>query len=414
MSRTGLLAGPSRPAIVISILAIALIGLLAAGYFPRTARARQVNAFAEQNRKELIEVSAIAAQPAAAEIDFELPGNIQAVTEAPIYARADGYVKQRLVDIGDRVTKGQLLAEIESPEVDQQLQQAKAAVLQAQSALGQAQAALQQAKANAKLSEVTVARTNALVAKGVLSKQDGDEKQAAYLARAADVAAAEANVKSAQNAITVAEVNVHRLMEIQAFEKVRAPYDGLITQRNVVLGTLVSAGSNSSIRELYRITQLSPLKINVNVPQSEVSYIHLNQDCEFEVQEFAGRTFAAKVIRTASSLDAASRSLLAELHFDNPTGKLLPGMYAQVHFKLHRPHPPLLVPGDVIVTGKSGAQVALLRGGDVVHYQSVDIGRDYGAQTEILAGLNQGDLLVLNPTEELREGVRVRILKEAK
>ena len=106
--------------------------------------------------------------------------------------------------------------------------------------------------------------------------------------------------------------------------------------------------------------------------------------------------------------------MLAELHFDNPTGKLLPGMYAQVHFKLHRPHPPLLVPGDVIVTGKSGAQVALLRGGDVVHYQSVDIGRDYGAQTEILAGLNQGDLLVLNPTEELREGVRVRVLKEAK
>jgi RND family efflux transporter MFP subunit len=399
---------------VITVLVLTLIGLLGAGYFPRTARARQVAAFAEQNRKEAVEVSAATVKFAPADTDFLLPGTIQAVTEAPIYARTDGYVKQRLVDIGDRVTKGQLLAEIESPEVDQQLRQAKAALQQAQSALGQAKAALQQAVANARLSEVTMTRTNALVAKGVLSKQDGDEKEAAHLARKADVAAGEANVNAAENAIGAAEANVQRLTEIQSFQKVKAPYDGLITARNVVLGTLVSAGSNNSIRELYRITQLSPLKINVNVPQSEVRDIRVGQDCEFEVQEFAGRNFTAKVTRTANALDATSRSLLIELQFANPTGQLLPGMYAQVRFKLHRTNPPLLIPGDSIITGKLGPQVAIVRGGSVIHYEPVTIGRDYGAQTEILSGLNAGDQVVLNPTEELREGTQVRVLKEGK
>lgn len=406
--------GSAKPTVVITVLVITLLGLLGAGYFPRTARARQVAAFAEQTRKEAVEVSAVPVQAAPADVEFTLPGNIQAVTEAPLYARTDGYVKQRLVDIGDRVAKGQLLAEIESPEVDQQLRQAKAGVLQAQSALGQAQAALQQANANEKLSEVTLTRINALVTKGVLSKQDGDEKQATYLARKADVAAAEANVKTARNAIEVAEANVQRLTEIQSFQKVRAPYDGLITARNVVLGTLVSAGSNASIRELYRITQLSPLKIIVNVPQSEVRSIHVGQDCAFDVQEFAGREFRGKVSRTANALDASSRSLPIEVQFENPTGQLLPGMYAQVHFKLHRTDPPMLIPGDSIVTGKSGPQVAVLRGGDVVHYEAVTIGRDYGAQTEILSGLAAGDLVVLNPSEELRDGTRVRALREAK
>jgi RND family efflux transporter MFP subunit len=403
--------GSAKATVIIGILVLTLVGLLGAGYFPRTARARQVAAFAEQTRREAVDVSVISVQPAPADTELTLPGNIQAVTEAPIYARTDGYVRQRLVDIGDRVTKGQLLAEIESPEVDQQLRQAKATVQQAQSALGQAKAALQQASANERLAQVTLNRIDALVAKGVLSKQDGDEKQAAFLARKADVAAAEANVNAAANAISGAEANVQRLTEIQSFQKVRAPYDGLITARNVVLGTLVSAGSNNSIRELYRITQLSPLKINVNVPQSEVSSIHTGQECDFQVQEFAGRKFTAKVIRTANALDAASRSLLVELHFSNPAGQLLPGMYAQVSFKLHRTNPPLLVPGDSILTGKAGPQVAVVRG-DVIRYASVNIGRDYGAQTEILSGIDAGDVVVLNPTEELRDGTRVHAVQE--
>jgi RND family efflux transporter MFP subunit len=341
-----------------------------------------------------------------------LPGNIQAVTETPIYARTDGYVKKRLADIGDRVTEGQLLAELDSPEIDQQLRQAKAVVLQSRSALAQAHAAVQQAKANAALAESTVKRWDALVQQGILSKQEGDERRAAALAHKADVTATEANVQAAENNISAAEANVQRLTEIQGFQKVRAPYAGLITVRNVVLGTLVSAGSNSSVRELYRLTVLNPLKIMVSVPQSDAPYVHVGQICQFNVQEFGGRVFTARVERTAIALDASSRSLLTEMHFANPKGELLPGAYAQVRFQIHRDHPPLLVPGDAVLTGKAGPQLVVLRNGATAHYQSVQLGRDYGAQTEVLSGVNRGDLVVLSPSDEISEGVHVKILAQ--
>ena len=404
-------AGIARFPIVLVLILLTLTGLFFLGYLPRTARAKQLIAGTEASQREAVEVSAAKVEAAPSAADLVLAGNIQAVTEATLFARTDGYVTKRIADIGDRVKQGQILAELESPEVDQQLVQARASTKQSQSALAQTEAALQQAKANEALADATQKRWKQLVLSGVISKQDGDEKQAAYLARTADVSAAEANIKAAQSAIAAAEANVARLMDIQSFQKVRAPYAGVITVRNVTLGTLVSAGSNTAIRPLYQITQLDLLKIMVNVPQSEVAFIHDGLECAMQVKELPGQTFNAKVTKTANSLDAASRTLLTEIQFRNPGEKVLPGMYGEVKFTLHRAKPPLLIPSDAILSGKAGMQVALIRKNQTVHYQNVDLGRDNGAKIEVLTGLQLGDRIVMNPTDEVREGVKVKVIE---
>ncbi len=404
-------AGMARFPIVLALILIALTGFFFLGYLPRSARAKQLATATDASQREAVEVSAAKVEAAPGAADLLLAGNIQAVTEAALFARTDGYVKKRIADIGDRVKQGQVLAELESPEVDQQLAQARATVRQSQSALVQTEAALQQAKANEALADSTEKRWKELVLSGIISKQDGDEKQAANLARKADVAAAEANIKAAQSAISAGEANVARLLEIQSFQKVRAPYTGVITLRNITLGTLVSAGSSSAVRELYRITQLDLLKIMVSVPQSEVAFIHNGLDCAIQVKELPGHAYSAKVTKTANSLDATSRTLLTEIQFRNPGEKVLPGMYGEVKFTLHRSKPPLLIPSDAVLTGKAGVQVALIRQNGTVHYQNVDLGRDNGAKIEVLTGLQLGDRIVMNPTDEVREGVKVKIVE---
>ena len=185
----------------------------------------------------------------------------------------------------------------------------------------------------------------------------------------------------------------------------------MITLRNITLGTLVSAGSSSAVRELYRITQLDLLKIMVSVPQSEVAFIHDGLECAIQVKELPGQTFSAKVTRTANSLDAASRTLLTEIQFRNPGGKVLPGMYGEVKFTMQRSKPPLLIPSDAVLSGKAGMQVALIRKNGTVHYQNVDLGRDNGAKIEVLTGLDLGDQIVMNSTDEVREGVKVKVIE---
>ena len=403
--------GIARFPIVLALILITLTGLFFLGYLPRTARAKQLIAGTEASLREAVDVSAAKVEAAPGAADLLLAGNIQAVTEAALFARTDGYVKKRIADIGDRVEQGQILAELESPEVDQQLAQARATVKQSQSALAQTEAALQQAKANQALADATFKRWKELVQSGVISKQDGDEKEAAYLARKADVAAAEANIKAAQSAISAGEANVSRLLEIQSFQKVRAPYTGVITLRNITLGTLVSAGSSTAVRELYRITQLDLLKIMVSVPQSEVAFIHDGLNCSIQVKELPGQSYSAKVSKTANSLDATSRTLLTEIQFRNPGEKVLPGMYGEVKFTLHRTKPPLLIPSDAVLSGRAGMQVALIRKNGTVHYQNVDLGRDNGAKIEVLTGLDLGDRIVMNPTDEVREGVKVKVVE---
>jgi RND family efflux transporter MFP subunit len=390
-----------------AVTVLLLGGLLALGYWPRARQARNLAAVAHAGQQTLPVVSVVGVKQAPAEVDLQLPANVQPLTEAVVFARADGYVKRRLADIGDRVPSGQLLAEIESPELDQQIGEARATLKRAQSSLRQSEAALAQSRANLGLAEVTARRWQTLVSKGVLSKQDGDEKQSAWDARKADVGAAEAAVQAARDNIAANEAAVQRLSELQSFRQVRAPFTGVVTSRNIDVGSLVSAGSNTSVRELFRMAQIQTLRVFVNVPQSEMAAIRPGVACSLEAEELRGKKFEGRVTRTANSLDASSRTLLTEVQVPNPNGELLPGMYATAHFKIRRSNPPLLIPSAAFRNTDNGPIVGVLREGAVVHLQPVQLGRDFGAQIEVTVGLKPGQKVITTLTDDVREGVKV-------
>jgi RND family efflux transporter MFP subunit len=328
--------------------------------------------------------------------------------EAAIYARADGYLRKLYVDIGDKVRAGQVLADIETPELDQQLRQARASVDQSKAALKQAQAAVSQARANLELAKVTLDRWKQLVTAGVMARQDGDEKQATYDARQADLEAALANVVAAGSNISANEANVQRLAELQAFGQVTAPFDGIITVRNTAAGTLISAGTSSPNRELLREAQIDLLRIFISVPQTNAAAIRLEMAADVRVQELPNRVFHGAVARTASALEEASRTLRTEVHVQNPDHTLLPGMYGQVRFSIARSNATPLIPGETLVIRSTGTHVALVGPDGKVHFQKIEVGRDYGHEIEVLSGLVAGQTVIVNPTDDIREGVVVQ------
>lgn len=399
---------------VLALITIVLGAALGLGYWPRALLTRQLASSAQANQNSLPSATVIPVRQAPGEVEISLPGNIQAITETPIFARADGYIMRRLADIGDRVEAGQLLAEIDSPELDQQVREAQAALKRSQSALQQAEAALVQSRANMNLAEVTAKRWQTLVHEGILSKQEGDEKLAVLEARTADVAAAEANVQAARETISASEASLHRLLELQSFRQVRAPFAGVVTARNVDVGMLVSVGSSSSIREMFRVAQIHTLRIFVSVPQSEALAVQPGLACTVVVAEYRERQFRGKVTRTANSLDAASRTLLTEIQVPNQDGALLPGMYATVKLVLRRTEPPLMIPSSAYRNNDKGPVVAILREDSTVHFVPVKLGRDYGPEIEVLEGLRAGQKVITNLIDEVREGSKVQPLAPAK
>jgi RND family efflux transporter MFP subunit len=390
-----------------------LMALFARGYLPRVEKQRELFAAvrASSNARPRVSVAAVRRSPVST--DLVLPGDIQAIDETPIYARADGYLRRRLVDIGDRVEAGQLLAEIETPELDQQIRQARASLEQLRAALLQARANLTQARANLQLAEITLKRWKSLVEQGVLSAQAGDEKQSAYDARLADVGAGEANIKAAEANIQAGEANLQRLLELKSFQKVTAPFSGVITTRNVDTGVLITAGSGSNNPPMFRLAQIGTLRIYVNAPQTYVSSIHPGQAAQVLVQEFPRRSFAGKVVRTANALDEKSHTLLTEVQVANSDYALLPGMYSQVRFALARASPSWRVPGEALVIRPDGVYVALVRNDRTLHYQKVTLGRDYGTEVEVPTGLRGDERVVLNPADDLAEGMVVEAASPA-
>lgn len=318
------------------------------------------------------------------ETSLTLPGDITAFEEAPVYARVNGYVSKWTVDIGARVKAGQLLAEIETPELHQSLRQAQALVLQA--------------KANAEIARITFNRYLGLVRTNAVSQQDVDNSRAAHEARLADVAAAEAEVG--------------RIDATIAFQKIYAPFDGIVGARNLAkatTGALIDLGSGDAKAWLYRIYRMDPVRVYVTMPQVYLPMVKDGLAADIVVREYPDRTFSGKVVRNAASLDAISRTMLVEVEVPNPEGILLPGLYSTVQFRLINPAPPIVVADSSIIVLDGAPQVAIVDKDDVVQMRKVRLGRDFGRSVEVLAGCDEGDRVILNPSDLLKNGDKVRV-----
>jgi RND family efflux transporter MFP subunit len=396
---------PSGLTITVILLGMSILIVVAffAGYVPLRKRQALIRGEAQEFEQALPRVEVIQVGRSSHRSELSLPGNIQAVAEAPILARADGYIKRRMADIGDRVRTGQPLAEIEAPELDDQVRQAKATVQQGQASLDQALANLDQGKANMGMAKLTADRWRELAAQGVVSRQDNDNYQSQYTAQVANVQALEKAIAAQRSSIAAAEANVSRLDEMQGYRVVKAPFDGVITVRNVDVGALVTTGTTL----LFRIAQTNTLRTYINVPQSDASSIKTGQPAHLSVTNLPGRTFTGTVTRTAHALDPNSRTLLVEVQVPNTDGALLPGMYADVDFSSSRSDPPVVIPSDTLVVRADGTQVAVVRPDHTVHMQMVAVGRDYGDRIEVLSGLQEGDAIMTNPGDMAREGVQV-------
>jgi RND family efflux transporter MFP subunit len=386
-----------------------LLVLIAIGALPRLARQREALAAVQESPVTHPVVTIVHPQKGQATSELLLPGNIEPLYSAAVYARTEGYIERRDVDIGSIVKAGQVLAVISSPEVDQQLLQARATLAQSEASLQQARAALEQSKANAELARLTKERDLPLGEKHAISQQNVDEVVQAYSARVADVSAAEANILAAQANVTANRANVARLEQMRGFERVLAPFDGVITARNAERGDLVSTGSAAAGKPLFSIAQSGALRIQIDVPQSEAVNIQDGQKASITVKERLGREYSGTVVRSAGSLDSAARTMLTEVQIDNRDGSLLPGMYAQVRFTLAAQRTSLIIPTSSLVIDHSGMHVITVRNNDKVHFVPVVIGRDMGTQVEVLSGIQVSDVLVASPSDLLHEDQKVQV-----
>jgi len=436
--------------ITVLLPGVLVAAALLAGYLPRRSTTEQLDSAAAKlrNTPPIVNAAMVTRAPKLTEVSF--PGSITPITEAYIYARAAGYLKRRYVDIGDRVSAGQLLAEIDAPDLDQQVTQAQAALAQAEGQLGQAEATLQQLIATRDLAAVTWQRYQVLTKTGAVSRQAGDMQMTASKTSEANVTAGEKNVVAAKEFVHAAKATLDRLVTLQAYEKVTSPFAGIVTARNVDVGALISTAGSSqgptrqnvagpsdvpSSGEIFRVAQIGRLRVLVSLPQSEASGIHVGQPASVSIEELPNRSFQGQITRTSNALDAASRTLLTEVQVANPTGVLLPGMYTTVRFSTNRVVPPFLVPDASLVVEANGTTLAVLRplsqselekaasaGTDqaalararIVHFQNVQPGRDYGTTLEILDGLHDGDSVVVNPGDAVKEGAIVQMAAPSK
>jgi RND family efflux transporter MFP subunit len=392
-------------AVLACIVAAAIVG----GVLPRLGRQKVMLAASEKLADQRPVVIVSPAHITLSKDGIDLPGDLQAQIESPIFARADGFMKTRLVDLGDRVKAGQLMAEIETPELDQQITQARAALAQSQAALKELQADIELAHANMNMAKVTIDRWDHLATKGAVSKQEHDEKRADYDVKKAQTDRAEATLATARETVLASEANLKRLQEMKGFASVTAPFDGIVTERLIDIGTLINSGNDGISKEMFRVAKLTPLRIFVNVPQTYVQEIHPGQTAQLRVQELPNQVFPAQVVRIANSLDMASRAMLAILMTPNTAGTLYPGMYVQVHFAAGKSKPLLRVPGDTVMLTKNGPRVAVVGADNVVHFRQVTLGEDLGSEVEIVSGLREGELVISNAADAVQEGALVEV-----
>jgi RND family efflux transporter MFP subunit len=371
--------GTSRRTAGFAAAGLAALGLLIfSGIHSRVAAESRLKQRTEE--ASIPTVAVIFPREGAPTQEIVLPGNTQAFSDAPIYARTSGYLKRWYFDIGAHVRKGQLLAEIETPEVDQQLQQA--------------QADLDTAQANLNIAKITASRWQDLVTTGSVSQQETDQ--------------AVSNLSAVKAAAESSAANVRRLGQLQAFEKVYAPFDGIITARNTDIGALIDAGASTQPKELFHMAAIRTLRLYVAVPEVYSRAARSGAPATLSLDEFPGQTFRGNLVRNANSIDIASRTLLVEVDVDNPTGQLLPGAYVFVHLKLPDETRSVTVPSNTLIFRKEGLQVGLVRDGKA-ELVPVKISRDYGTSVEIVSGLQSTDAVIVDPSDSLVTGTSVHL-----
>jgi RND family efflux transporter MFP subunit len=372
---------PHRPWLRLTIALIAVAALLVSGIWSRVKARTTLKA--ETAQVALTPVSVVSAKPTASADEIILPGNVEPFINAPIYARTNGYLKKWYVDIGGRVKKGQLLAVIETPEVDQQLQQARSNLLTA--------------KANLELASITKTRYEGLLKTHAVSQQDVDNAVGTYNANEAIVEADQAAVD--------------QYTALVSFEKIYAPFDGIVTARNTDIGDLINSGSAGGMKtDLFHIAQPGKLRVYVNVPEQYSQGVKVGMTADLSLAEFPGRTFRGKLVRTADAITVATRTLLVEIDVDNPTGTLLTGSYAEVHLAVPAPSSTLLLPVNTLLFRSEGLRVGVVKDGKVT-LTPVTPGHDFGNQIEIVSGLKPDDQVVINPPDSLITGQQVQIVQ---
>jgi RND family efflux transporter MFP subunit len=376
--------GPGSGRIIGILFAIALIAAIVYGVRVRSSHEKELAAATDE--AAIPSVNVVHPQPGSAAQELVLPGNVQAFTEAPIYSRTNGYLKKWYFDIGSRVRKGQLLAEVETPEVDQQLQQSKAE--------------LERIEANMQLAGVTSNRWQSLLAKHAVSQQEADQARSNYIA--------------AQAAVDASKANVRRLEQLQSYEKIIAPFDGVITARNTDIGDLINAGSGSTNpRELFHLAAIGKLRVYASVPEIYADSIHNGDKAYLTQDSNPSVKIPGIIVRNANAIDHATRTLNVEVDVDNRKGALLPGAYVFVHFHVPGGSNTVTIPANALLFRSEGLRVGVVRN-DHVQLVPITVGHDYGSTLEVTSGVTASDEIVLDPSDSLTNGASVHVNRAAK
>ena len=372
MTRGGV--GPVVGGVLLLLVAIGL------AFWGISTRAKALSVVTRETHELAVPtVSVVRPDKGAPQQEIVLPGTMQAFTDAPIYARTNGYLRKWYADIGMRVRAGQVLADIDTPEIDRQLEQTRADMATAE--------------ANLRLAQTTADRYRDLIKSNSVAQQDLDN--------------ANGNLEAKQTAVASSRANVNRLEQLHAFGRITSPFDGVVTARNTDVGALIDSGSNA--KELFHVASVRRLRVFVNVPELYSRAAHPGMQADLTLAEFPGRRFAATLARTAESIDLASRSLLTEFDVDNPKGELLPGSYVQVHLKLPTETSTFKLPVNTLIFRTEGLQVATVIEGTRVALTPVTLGRDFGTSVEVITGLTGNEQVIINPPDSIQAGQTVRI-----
>ena len=375
---------PAPPRRALMIVGVLVLVLLIAGGFTLWDHVSHERALAKETERETVPtVAVVYPQSEKPDEDLVLPGSLLAYEESPIYARTSGYLVRWYKDIGSRVTKGELLAKIDTPEVDQELNQTRAA--------------RQQIVAQMELAKISADRWQNLRKTDSVSAQEADQYDSGYKQSQANLAAADANVR--------------RLEQLEGFKDVYAPFSGVLTKRNVDPGALINAGAGVAGRELFDLARVDPLRVYTSVPQAYAPYIKVGAKTAVTLQEFPGQKFVGKVVRTAEAIDPVTRTLLTEVDVPNKDERLLPGSFGEVHFAVGSGVNKVTIPVNAMLFRAEGPRVAVVGSGGKVELRPINIGRDYGTTLEILGGVSTSDQIVINPADSLEDGQQVNVVQ---